>query len=263
MILRKALLISAPDQHGIPGTSSELEAIKKFLFSSRGGSWKGEEIKVLENPDITALLTAVKEMQADYTITFFSGKGFPDSSGNHFLMLADNDFFQDTELLNQSPKQLVLIDSWHEAGSKREIIVEGPAEESDKARMMYDKWIQNCEPGQLIMHATEENTYASPKNNGGIFTKKLLEVANKIPSLQNRFNLKSILAAGHETPDLLLEEGFEEGPAITYSSGNIKLPFAMAMPAPQAALPQPKKGNDYSSGFTLGLLLIGLLLGGK
>lgn len=265
MIIRKALLISAPVgyQYQVPGTNTELEAIKTFLLSPRGGAWKPEEIRFLENPDIRTLIKAVKEMQADYTITFFSGKSFPDSSGNHFLMLGDRDFFQDTELLNTSPKQLVLVDICREISSGETASSQNHSQESETARMMYDRWIESCEPGQMIMHATEENTFDSQKNNGGIFTQKLLEVASRIPSLENRFNLKSILAAGHETPDLLLEDGFEEGPAITYSNGNVKLPFAMAMPAPQAALPAARGSSNYSSGLTLGLLLIGLLLGGE
>jgi hypothetical protein len=263
MISRKALLISTPmgENDSVSGTNPELDAFQRFLLSPKGGAWKPEEIIFLENPDIKLLVKTVADMVADYTITFFSGTGFPDRSGNHFLMVSGDDFFQDTELLNRSPKQLVLIDTGRKAGPSRKIQVEGPDKDIDQARMMYDKWIEHCEPGQLIMHATEENTFASGKNNGGIFTEKLLQVADRIPPLQDKFNLKSILAAGHETPDLLLEEGFEEGPAITYSNGNIKLPFAMAMPAPQGFLPQVSNNNNYSSGFTLGLLLIGLLLG--
>lgn len=266
MILRKALLIDAPVGYRarVTGANTELEAMKKFLMSPRGGGWKPEEIQILENPGMSTLLNAVKKMQADYTITFFSGKSFPDHAGNHFLMLGDSDFFQDTELLNASSRQLVLIDTCQEASLVQQAQAESKPQEFETARMMYDKWIESCEPGQLIMHATEENTYNVSKGNEGIFTQKLLEVANTIPALENRFNLKSILAAGHETPDLLLEDGYEEGPAITYSSGNIKLPFAMAMPAPQASLPVPRSnGSSYSSGLALGLLIIGLLLGGE
>jgi hypothetical protein len=261
MTTRKALLISATGlyTHESDIVNKDLEAARNFLLSPRGGAWNLTEIQILQEPDLKTMLKAVKEMHADYTITVFSGKGFPDKSGNHFLMLGDGDFFQDTELLNGSEKQLVLVDACPESFSDKTILFDGHPSEYDTARKMYDRWIENCEPGQLIMHSTEANTFTSQKNHGGLFTRKLLLVASNVPSVKDRFNLKSILAAGHETPDLLLEEGFEEGPAITYSNGNIKLPFAMAMPAPQSLLPKISDGG-YSQGFTLGIFLIGLLL---
>jgi hypothetical protein len=261
MILRKALLISAPAgarQHS-SGVNADLEATRQFLLSPNGGAWIDEEIIVLHNPTVKMISKAVQEMEADYTITFFSGKGFPDKQGNHFLLASDNDFFQDTELLNKSPKQVVIVDGCREfieAGNENASV---QATEFANARKMYDKWILSCEPGQMIMHATEQSTVSSASYRGGIFTQKLLQVASSITPAKDKFKLKSILAAGHETPDLLLEEGFEEGPAITYSNGNIKLPFAMALPAPISLLPAIKK-DDFASGLSLGLFFLAFLL---
>jgi hypothetical protein len=261
MILRKALLISAPEAGAgsLRGVNAELEATMTFLMSPNGGAWTAEEITILKNPSLKTIIRTVKEMVADYTITYFSGRGFPDKNGNHFLLLNDGDFFQDTELLNESVKQVVLIDDCAENFNGEESQSTASASELDKARRMYDRWIENCEDGQLIMHSTEEATVTPARKKGGLFTKKLLQVASSIPPARDRFNLKSILATGHETPDLLLEEGYEEGPAITYSNGNIKLPFAMALPAPISLLPAIKK-DDFSSGLTLGLFFLAFFL---
>jgi hypothetical protein len=259
MISRKALLISAADRkNSSRSINAELEATSDFLMSPRGGAWRSDEILILNNPSLKTLLRTVEEMQADYTITYFSGKGFPDNNGNHFLVLSEGDYFQDTELLNASQKQVVIIDDCTEsfdAGNMKQV---AEPSDIDKARRMYDRWIESCEDGQLIMHATEKATVSSPQK-GGIFTKKLLQVATSIPSTHDRFNLKSILATGHETPDLLLEEGFEEGPAITYSNGNIKLPFAMALPSPMKFLPAIKR-DDFSNGLSLGLFFLAFFL---
>lgn len=259
MILRKALLISAPgigSRNG-SGLNSDLLATRNFLLSPPGGAWKDDEITVLDNPTLKEMLSAVGDMQADYTITFFLGKSFHDSSGNHFLVLREGDYCQDTELLNYSEKQLVLVDAWREFYGEPPKYSPHPGD-LDKARRMYDKWIQGSAGGQVIMHGIEGDTLYSNNNSGGIFTQKLLHVACNVPPVENRFNLKSILAAGHETPALMQGEGLEEGPSITYAQGNIRLPFALALPKPLSRLAS-SNGDDLSSGLALGLLFLMLL----
>src|SRR4051812_32993133 len=221
MISRKALLISAPANTRKQSSerNADLEATRQFLISPKGGAWFDEEIIVLDSPDLKTLGHVIKKMNADYTITFFLGKGFPDKDGKHFLILGEGDFFEDTELLNNSPKQLVIVDGIREEYIKV-IAPKGlRAQENEHARKMYDRWIMNCDPGQMIMHATERSTM-SLAHKAGVFTRKLLQVATSIAPTKDKYNLKSILATGHETPDLLLEEGYDEGPAITYSNGN-------------------------------------------
>ena len=258
MISRKALLISAPGGSTLSsdGLNSDLETTKNFLLSPRGGAWANHEITVLDNPDAAEIVAAVKEMQADYTITYFSGKSFADAKANRFLILHEGDFIQDTELLNDSAKQLVLVDACPEAFTKEVIHFTGKPNEFQLARAMYDKWIQRCEPGQMIMHANDTASAVSTAG-GGVFTQKLLQVASRVPAVDNKFNLKSILAAGHEVPQLMQDAGLQTGPGITYSSGNARLPFAMALPRLSGNL---NKSGQASTGLALGLFLLGLFL---
>jgi hypothetical protein len=259
MISRKALLISAPggDLSNTSAVNSDLETTRNFLLSPRGGAWAHHEIVTLSNPAIHEIAATVAEMNADYTITFFSGKSFSDGGGNRFLILGEGDFIQDVELLNDSGKQLVLVDACPEAFTEEVIHFVGKPDEFHLARRMYDKWIERCEPGQMIMHAHPGTTV--DVKNGGVFTQKLLQVASRIPSVENKFNLKSILAAGHEMPILLKTDGTGQGPDISYSRGNIKLPFAMALPAPGKK--KGKGGNALGSpGLAIGIFLLGLFL---
>lgn len=252
MISRKALLISAPE-FTQTGRNSDLETTRNFLLSPRGGAWAAHEITVLDNPTVEETTAAVLTMQADYTITYFSGSSFYDDTGNRFLVLS-GDFICDTDLLNNSKKQLVLVDTCPEVFSKEIIHFTGKPNEFELARKMYDKWIERCEPGQMIMHAVEKGGSGS----AGIFTRKLLQLAARVPAVENRFNLKSILAAGHEVPTLLEKEGLSSGPEISYSNGNAKLPFALAMPAPPPGLPAGKSGGLDALAVTI--FLLGLLL---
>jgi hypothetical protein len=257
MITRKALLISAPSGgHHVNSLNADLEATRNFLLSPRGGAWNMDEIISLENPDLELMTNTVSAMEADYTITFFSGQGFADPSGNRFLILKNGDFFMDTELLNSSPKQLVLVDACREVFTEEVFHFTGRPNEFDKARMMYDKWIERCEPGQLIIHSSQKKTTVAKE--GGIFTQKLLQVASTVPAVENKFNLKSIYAAGCETPELLKSEGIDESPAISYEKGNTQLPFAMAMPAPDKKLLAERE--LIISNLAFGLFILGILL---
>jgi hypothetical protein len=255
MILRKALLISAPGCACPEAkTNSDLQTTRNFLLSPRGGAWSDDEVTVLENPSLESIIAAVKTMRADYTITYFSGESFSDRSGRRFLVTRKGDFFQDTELLNASEKQLVLVDDCRDSATGDAVHFTGKPDEIQLARRMYDKWIERCEAGQMIMHACEPGKMNTVRS--GLFTKKLLQVASKVPAVENRFNLKSILAAGHEVPVLLQSEGAEHSPDISYMNGNGKLPFALALPILK------KKGKirgEGYSGLAIGLMLLGLL----
>jgi hypothetical protein len=251
MILRKALLISAPaGAQSSHGTNTDLETTRNFLMSPRGGAWAAHEIRVLHNPSVDEILEEVANMNADYTITWFSGRTFSDNQTNRFLVLKE-DFIRDTDLLNSSKKQLVLVDACPEIFDREVIHFIGKPNEFELARKMYDKWIESCGSGQMIMHGRDAGS-----GSRGIFTQKLLELASRVPSIENRFNLKSILAAGHEMPHLPEQEG--AGPEISYSNGNIKLPFAMAMPAQRPGLPSGT-GSGFSA-IALTMFLLGLLL---
>ncbi len=254
MITRQALLIDA----GIESCSdlpSELEATRRFLLSPAGGAWEEKEVRILRQPHQERLLKEVTQLEADYTITCFFGNSFPGTGDRHFLVLPNQDFIEDTDLINSSLRQVVLIDVCSNSQALSLTTRRFESSELQKARAMYDRWIQASEPGKIIMHGSEQATVSGDPRQGGLFMRKLLEVAHSITPTSNRFQLKSILAAGHETPDLLLEEGYESGPAITWSEGNIRLPFAMALPLPLPALPE----KPFDKGFAIGLLLLGLL----
>ena len=252
MVTRKALLIcsSSSAGHNINNLPAELEATRQFLLSPIGGAWQEEEITIVLAASEKSLLAEVLNAEADYNITCFFGKSFPSKDKRHFLILNDNTFIEDVDLLNASPRQLVLVD---DEGGTETIFIQaeaGDPVELRKARSMYDKWIEMSGEGKVIMHSGDESTVQRPKHKAGLFIRKLLQVASSIAPTSERYQLKNILSAGQETPDLLLELGFEEGPVITWSQGNIRLPFAMALPLPPHLLPVPV-GARFRSGFDI------------
>lgn len=270
MATRQALLIGAPgglNSKFLPGVEIDLERTKEFLMSPRGGAWFDSEIIVLDNPNLSTITYAMQGMYADYTITLFSGHGFADTYGNRFLSLSDGNYFQDWDLLNQSPRQLVLIDACRKvlpAGiygpplSEEWYHFDGGESDLQRARKIYDRWIELSESGQVIIHSTKHDTYAYDTKDGGVFTQKLLQVGNGIPTSE-KFGFSNIIKTGNQVPKLIRENGFSQQPIITYKNGNINLPFAMAMPRPKfiSERTTPNKKPNYA-GWFLGLAILGM-----
>lgn len=256
MISRKALLVSAPAGELPARENNDLETTRNFLLSPRGGAWASHEIHVIDNPTVEELTAAVDATEADYTITYFSGRSFGDSAGNRFLVLR-GDFIRDTELLNNSAKQLVLVDTCPDFFSSEVIHFVAKPNEFELARQMYDKWIEKCEAGQVIMHAADSS---QPSQGSGAFTQTLLQVAGRVPSIENKFNLRSIHAAGNGLPGPGQDETPAVMPLISFRRGNIKLPFAMALPAPRLGLPAANAGSSGMNTLSVMLFLLGFLL---
>jgi hypothetical protein len=257
MVFRKALLVCANDCAYRSDSDQGIEMTRNFLMSPRGGAWSESEIVTLKNPAVTELLDAAKKNDADYSVLFFYGRSFEDPNGRRFLIVGDGDFFEDRELLNGSSRQLVVIDTSpapQPVPEEKEIFqFEGGPAEISHARMMYDRWIETSSPGKLILHGN----IVSPEKREGLFTRKLLQVAQNLPAVENKFNLKSIIAAGIEAPALMSEEETNL-PCISFESGNISLPFALAMPK----LVKNSASSSSDSGFSglaMAVFILGLL----
>jgi hypothetical protein len=253
MIYRKALLVCAHDCAYQSDSDQGIEMTKNFLMSPRGGAWSETEITILKNPSITDLIAAAARNEADYSIIFFYGRSFEDPTGKRFLIVGDGDFFEDKELLNTSERQLVLIDTSPalQKVTENEIYqFEGGPAEISNSRKIYDRWIETSSPGALILHGN----IVSPETREGLFIRKLLQVAQNLPAVENQFNLKSIIAAGIEAP-ALMSEADANLPCISYESGNISLPFALAMPK----IVKGKSADSGISGIAMAVFILGLL----
>ena len=66
----------------------------------------------------------------------------------------------------------------------------------------------------------------------------------------NNGSLHPLMKVKTQFREIMLELGFEDGPVITWSQGNIRLPFAMALPLPPHLLPVPV-GARFRSGFDI------------
>lgn len=270
---RKALLIGSPGglySDYLRGVRVDLRSMKEFLMSPQGGAWYEDEIIVLDDPNMYLLSEILKLMDAEYTITMFSGHGFADQYKNRFLSLTSGDYFQDTDLLNESPRQLVLVDACRNVFypgisglpfGDPEFHFDGGYSDLQRARKIYDKWIELSPPGRLILHSTSHGISASDTPEGGVFTNKLLQVGRSVP-VKDKFHFYNILKTGNFVPKMIREDGYLQKPCIVYRRGNIELPFALSIPKTRTITKKsvPKKEPNYA-GALLGIGLLAVILG--
>lgn len=236
-ITRLALLIGAPGGRTSPflnGVAVDLETFKEFLMSPQGGAWKEKEIITLYDPSLARINAVFPWMHAHYMITYFSGHGSADIYGNRFLQLSNGESFKDIELLNSSPRQLILVDACRNvtvgvgiSGLREQYSNFTGDPDSRNARKLYDFWIKASKPGKVIIHSTQHNTSAYDTPSGGAFTQNLIFAGSNVPQ-EKKYNLMSIMNSGKYVPGFMKMDGFNQKPQLTYREGNPHLPFALS-----------------------------------
>ncbi|PZR18283.1 MAG: hypothetical protein DI539_16290 [Flavobacterium psychrophilum] len=261
-ITRKAVLIGCPGKRStfLRGVKKDLQQMSRFLQSNKGGAWKRDEIILLDNPSVHETVNIIQALLADYLLIYFSGHGYTDIlSNNRMISLRDGNI-PDWQLLNESPRQLVLVDAC------RNYLAPGlsgiPAFEDSidhfegaPAYELFSECIAMSPHGSLIVHATQEGKYSYDSPNGGYFTQALMHVSTRMntDTDYSPCSIKSILA---HVPKVLKSMGNTQTPVISYTSGVLRVPFAFGSVSP--TLCTIKNSNDELAGT---LLLTFILLG--
>lgn len=277
--VRKALIIGCPGIEGVDylySASTDVSNIKNHLLSSRGGKWKGNEIKAIWNPGIAELAAIIENTVADYLFVYFAGHGYETADGERRICInkADvSDFF----LLNNSPRQLIIIDACRE---KEYPAISGIDKEEEwlpfdgyyPEREAFDNYILQSPVGKKIVHATKSGfaSWEDVKGRGGVFTTSLMLSARKIQcnALYAPLSIEQSLKKARK---IIKQSGDEQEPEIVYSSGNLQVPFAVYVKSeakavytnpPNYTMPRSisRKQPSNSGVLAFGLLLLGIAL---
>lgn len=259
-ITRKAILIGCPggNDNFLSGVRKDLENMSRFLQSNKGGAWTRNEIIVLQNPNSFEALNLVNQTTADYIFVYFSGHGFSSLNNSRMLMLRDQ-AIADCDLLNDSPRQLVIIDACRNYSAPGLSGVPEFDEHVDHFESAaYEAFSEGiaCSPdGKLIVHATQPGKYSYDSPSGGYFTQALLHVATRMKTEEyySPCRVKSVL---FHVPALLKKYGNNQIPNIAYQSGNLTVPFALGSYVDTLA----NKKNEKSGELIGATLLIGLVV---
>lgn len=278
---RKAILIGCPGSGDsfLSGVKQDLENVSKYLQSEKGGVWYENEIKPLYNPSYLQVKQAIENAVADYVLVYFSGHGYTDTDNNaRMICLKDYDI-SDKHLLNNSLRQLVLIDACrNEVGQGLSGIPDFEPQwvyfTGSPVRELFDNYIKKSPVGKLIVHGTQRGEYSYDSSTGGMFTNALLNIGTRIKADQ-KYTQAPISTVLNYVPQVLQPQGNFQIPSIAYKTGNLTVPFAIGIPKynmPKATRTvrqrQLATTNNSSSGggwlaLGLGLLVLGIATSGK
>lgn len=239
-ITRKAILIGSPGPFNnfLKGVKQDLANMRRFLQSDKGGAWRPNEIKELSNPTYHQVMDVVSDANQDYVVVYFSGHGFTDQVTNGRMIALKDCSISDLNLLNRSPRQLVIVDAC------RSYIAPGLSGTPDFGDMvdhfdggsvhdLFNEYIAHSPAGKLIVHATQPGKYSYDSLKGGAFSQALLQVSTRMMS-ENDYAPCSIQGILNHTAKVLRSKtvaGNFQIPQITYVRGEFNVPFALSIPS--------------------------------
>jgi Caspase domain len=247
-ISRKAILIGCPGNKDnfLSGVKPDLLKMSKFLQSDKGGAWKSQEILSLENPYATDVMTSIGSAIADYVFVYFSGHGYTEIDNSRMIMLRDKSIC-DLYLLNDSPRQLVVVDACRNysvptLGGFPEINEDVNHFEQQSTYEYFNDCIAASAEGKLIVHSTQPGKYSYDSVSGGLFSQALLTVANQMKS-DSCYSPCRIQNVIRYIPTLRINKLTPQIPCVAYERGLLTVPFALTL----IALPTRQRNLDFST----------------
>jgi hypothetical protein len=278
--IRRAVLIGSqtPGSTHLPGVKEDLASLKEYLLSPNGGGWHNSEIIILENPTVNIVLATIRQAIADYVYVYFSGHGITRRDNARMIVLMDGEL-QDLQLLNESPRQTIMIDA---CGTLEERAAIGgigrrvwPEEKRhyfdgySAARAYFNNCISESPYGKLIVHATKIGQSAIDTPNGGKFTNALLDSVYAYQQSQQTGILSVNLVVDHAR-NILRGSGLKQNPVI-YKQGYLNVPFGIintefiTLPEQEKVVNSPRQtssGNGVAV-LVLATILIAAIAAGK
>lgn len=234
--VRKAILIGSPGEkpNYLYSVRTDVNNIRKFLLSPRGGRWGNNEITILENPGALELIEILENTVADYQFIYFAGHGFETHLNERKICLKDYDF-TDLHLLNQCPRQLIVLDCCRK---KEYPAISGVPEEETwipfdgfyPEREAFDNYILHSPPGKIMIHATKSGHYAWENilGKGGAFTTSLLLSARSVQP-NEAYTPISIERILENAKGVIKQFGYQQEPEIVHSEGCMVVPFSLSL----------------------------------
>lgn len=261
---RKAILIGCPGfgNSFLSGVKNDLKNVSKYLQSEKGGFWYENEIIPLYNPTYSQVDYEIKNAIADYVVVYFTGHGFTNTLNNTRMICLKDCNISDKNLLNNSPRQLVLIDACRIEVAQGISGIPNFEPQCDyftgsPVRELFDIFIKNSPKGKIIVHGTQRGKYSYDSPLGGMFTNALLNIGTHIKADVN-YTSATIDSVLKYVPKILQHLNNYQIPTIAYKTGNLAVPFAIGIPEYNISNSKNKLSQKkYQKIKTLHLILVG------
>jgi len=167
LVNRKALIIGSPGVYGsesyLKGVAVDLKNYTDFFRSPLGGSWRQNEITVLQSPSKDSVINEIRALKsAEYSIVIFSGHGYHDGASNSTIVeLSSSVSLDSKELKIGAPKHTLILDCCRQVYTPK-LMFEDLAKamdkravqlSSDECRRYYDKHIADCANGIVTLYS--------------------------------------------------------------------------------------------------------------
>ena len=246
MTTRLALLISSPGINGEPdylsGTKTDLDNYVRFLKSPLGGAWNESEIVALTNPskiDVDAVIR--RQANVDYSFTTFCGHGrHIGTPGSTFVQLNKSTELDSINLRKGAEKHtlvldccrvlepLAIMDSAMDMMEKR-----GLSLSASECRKYFDKKIDACATGLVVMVACKVNETAGENIRGGYYSGGLISGAKNwltgnTTNTKDDYATLTVVAAHERAAESVISlSGGRQRPEIEKPRADKQFPFAI------------------------------------
>lgn len=240
---RKAIMIGSPGPKNsatyLKGVDADLHHFVSFLKAPIGGSWEEEEIAGLYKCPLENFIELFQSTKTDFLLVYFSGHGQQDLKETN-IAINDTESISISQLISiiQSPKALIIIDSFRKLIDEEYSIFSGPGYLSFKmlfdqpnTRDRYMQLISESTNGIAIAYACSVGENSGDTELGGFYTYSLLKEALQWYENQNNEGVLTIGDANdlahHE---LKFKTNFQQNPQIrtlNNQTEKLNLPFTI------------------------------------
>lgn len=199
-----ALIIGNPGEHDEPayycgGVLRDLAFYPEYFRSPLGGAWKESEVTVLSRPTLQTTRDALQTLKhADYSVAIFTGHGHTDPTRRStILSLRRGHQIDSLELRRGAPKHTLILDCCREVSTpriatvteSREALMAKAALDPMKCRYYFERALQQCAPGLVVLHACSIGEVAGDDPTaGGYYSSSILSESREW-SKSDRFEL--------------------------------------------------------------------------
>jgi len=244
---RKAVIISNPGESGsedyCAGVHKDVANYQSFLTSPVGGLWYGSEITAMNRPSVAEVRTKMSELSTcDYALILFCGHGWYSTTlDSTCIELRDGEQIDSAELRLRSTSETLILDCCRRKGPfiptvralDEKLAKAGPTINPADCRKYYDKRIQECDGGLVVMYACSTGEFANDDSEkGGLYSYNLLSGSKgwaRTSSIDTstKADILSVVSAHEQAASLIQQAGGRQTPHIEKPKTSPYFPFCI------------------------------------
>lgn len=244
---RKALIISNPGESGAEnycaGVLKDVVNYQSFLTSPIGGLWFGSEISAMNRPSAADVRSKMKELSnSDYALVMFCGHGWHSTAvGSTCIVLREGQEIDSAELRLTNTSQTLVLDCCRKKGPwtptarvlDERLAKAMPRINPDDCRKYYDKRIEECDGGLVVMYACSIGEFANDDSEkGGLYSFNLLNgskgwARSSTVDTSSKADILSVVGAHDQAATLIRESGGRQTPHIEKPRTSPYFPFCI------------------------------------